>query len=126
MKTREWLVVFFVCLSAVMISGCDKLLGPDPDEISPSDGLYIFELEYVRFQYDPGNDLMTVTNLTSVRSKIWIVRYDDRADERKGVRFTLEGFNSHKAYHEQFPRGTVIWVDVGRDGVHTTGCIEFR
>lgn len=126
MKTNRWLVVLFVCLTAVMIGGCDNIFGPDPDEIRPSNGIYAFELEYVRFQYDTGNELMTVTNLTSVKSTVRIVRYDDRADERQGVKFTLDGFNYSRSYHEQYPRGTEIWIQIWRDAVLTEGYVRFE
>ncbi len=119
-------MLFVLCLAALMFSGCEQLLGPDPDEISSSSGIYSFDLEHIRFEYDTGSNLMTVTNLTSVNSKVRVTRYDDRADERSGIKFTLRDFNCSYSYHEEYPRGTEIWIDIWRDGIHVDGYVEFR
>ncbi|MFA5051801.1 MAG: hypothetical protein WC544_01915 [Patescibacteria group bacterium] len=124
MRQKRWFAMFFILAVVLMTGGCRNPFGPDFDEISPSSGVYSFELEHIRFVYDTGSNLMTVTNLTSIKSTVRVVRYDDRGDDRRGVKFTLNGYNSSKSYHEEFGAGTEIWIQIWRDGVLTEGYVR--
>jgi len=120
MRSR-WFFVSLIVIVLIILSGCRlcELTGScrDVTEVHTSGGVYVFELAYVRFEYDTNNGLMRIINLTSLHVSGRIVRWDDEGEARIGVTFNLPNYHSEKSYHEDYERGTELKINIDRDNI---------